>query len=103
VRHVLDNAVKFVPGDRAPRVRVRARPDAAGWCFEVADNGIGVDPEDAERIFRVFERVRTSTAHGSGLGLAIAHKVVEQAGGRIWLEPAPGGGSVVCFTWPAAG
>jgi signal transduction histidine kinase len=82
---------------------VRAVPEANGWRFEVADNGVGVAPEDAERIFGVFERVRTTAAPGSGLGLAIAQKVVQQAGGRIWVQPAPGGGSTFAFTWPQAG
>jgi signal transduction histidine kinase len=102
VDNLLSNAVKFVPEDRRPRVRVRARAEAGGWCFEVTDNGIGVPEADAERIFGVFERVRATAAPGSGLGLAIAHKVVEQAGGRIWVRPAPGGGSTFAFTWPPA-
>jgi PAS domain S-box-containing protein len=100
---LLTNAVKFVPEDRRPVVRVRARPEAGGWCFEVADNGVGVAAEDAKRIFGVFERVRSTAAPGTGLGLAIAQKVVEQAGGRIWVRPAPEGGSVFAFTWPQAG
>jgi signal transduction histidine kinase len=84
-----------------PVVRVSATREAAGWRFEVADNGIGVAAPHAQRIFGMFSRSPAGEQYpGTGIGLAIAQKVVEAAGGRIWVEPRRGGGSVFCFTWP---
>jgi PAS domain S-box-containing protein len=99
--NLLGNAAKFVPPDRRPEVEVRAVREPGYWRFEVADNGIGIDPRDAERVFGMFARVHRSDEYpGTGIGLAIAQKVVENAGGRIWIEPRDGGGSVFAFTWP---
>ena len=71
----------------------------AGWRFEVADNGIGVAAPHAQRIFGMFARSPAGEQYpGTGIGLAIAQKVVEAAGGRIWVQPRAGGGSVFCFT-----
>ena len=81
--------------------RVTAVAEGAGWRFEVADNGIGVAAPHAQRIFGMFARSPAGEQYpGTGIGLAIAQKVVEAAGGRIWVEPREGGGSVFCFTWP---
>jgi signal transduction histidine kinase len=96
-QNLLGNAVKFVPEGRRARVRVRARGDR----FEVEDNGIGIDPEDRERIFRMFQRLDTRDGFaGTGIGLAVARKVVERHGGTIWVEPGKAGGSRFCFTLP---
>jgi len=98
-QNLLANAVKFVPAGRRPLVRVRARGDR----FEVQDNGVGIDPEHAERVFRMFQRLDTREGFaGTGIGLAIARKVVERHGGTIWVEPAEGGGSSLRFTLPLA-
>jgi PAS domain S-box-containing protein len=100
--NLLGNAAKFVPADRRPEVELRAVREAGCWRFEVADNGIGIDPRDAERVFGMFARVNRGDEYpGTGIGLAIAQKVVENAGGRIWVERRGGGGSVFAFTWPA--
>jgi PAS domain S-box-containing protein len=99
--NLIANAVKFVAEGVKPRVRVSAVPEGTGWRFEVADNGIGVAAPHAQRIFGMFARSPAGEHYpGTGIGLAIAHKIVEAAGGRIWVEPHPGGGSVFCFTWP---
>jgi signal transduction histidine kinase len=99
LQNLLGNAVKFVPEGRRPHVRVRA----CGDRFEVRDNGVGIPPEDAERVFGMFERlVGREDRPGTGMGLAIARKVVERHGGEIGVEPAPGGGSCVRFTLPLA-
>jgi signal transduction histidine kinase len=73
------------------------------WRFEVADNGRGFDPEAAERLFVIFERLDADPGvPGTGLGLAICRRIVEAQGGRIWAESEPGRGSVFRFTLPAA-
>jgi PAS domain S-box-containing protein len=98
--NLIGNAAKFVAPDTRPEIRVSAEREGGHWRFEVADNGIGIEPEAAERVFRMFARGRDDYP-GTGIGLAIAQKVVEGAGGTIWARPREGGGSVFAFTWPA--
>jgi signal transduction histidine kinase len=70
------------------------------WVITVRDNGVGVRPDDVERIFGMFARAG-GNADGSGIGLAVCRRVVEAHGGRIWVEPGEGGGSAFRFTLPA--
>jgi signal transduction histidine kinase len=86
-------------------VRVDARRDDGEWRFSVADNGIGIDPEYAERIFVIFQRLHPrSTYEGTGIGLAMCRKIVEYHGGRMWLDTSDGhSGARFCFTLPADG
>jgi signal transduction histidine kinase len=103
-QNLIANAVKFRAPDRAPHVRIDAGQVDGEWRFSVTDNGIGVEPEYAERIFVIFQRLHTRTAYeGTGIGLAMCRKIIEYHGGRIWLgEPPADGGSRFCFTLPAA-
>jgi PAS domain S-box-containing protein len=102
-QNLIGNAVKFVPEDRLPEVDVSAVRDGAYWRFAIADNGIGLEPAHADRIFRMFQRLHTRDEYpGTGIGLAISKKVVERHGGTIWAESRPEGGSRFCFTLPAA-
>ena len=84
--NLVSNAVKFHGGEPV-HVHVGAERGDSMWRFSVADNGIGIDPAQAERIFEVFKRLHTRGNYpGTGIGLAICKKVVEHHGGRIWVE-----------------
>ena len=102
-QNLISNGVKF-HGDQPPRVRVTAEPESGGaeWGFAVADNGIGIEPHHAERIFKMFQRLHGRDEYpGTGVGLAICKKIVEHHGGRLWVEPNADGGSVFKFTLAA--
>jgi signal transduction histidine kinase len=98
LQNLVGNAVKF-HGPAPPRVEVSALAGSEGWVVTVRDNGIGVDPDHASRIFGMFARLNGET-EGTGIGLAVCRRVVEAHGGRIWVEPAEGGGSAFRFTLP---
>jgi signal transduction histidine kinase len=98
LQNLVSNAVKF-RGERPPRIAVSAAPSAEHWTVTVADNGVGIAEADAGRIFGMF--ARASREHdGTGIGLAVCRRVVEAHGGRIWVQPSPGGGSAFRFTLP---
>ncbi|RMD80550.1 MAG: PAS domain S-box protein, partial [Gammaproteobacteria bacterium] len=85
-QNLLSNAIKF-RGEAPPQVELSARPEADGFRITVADNGIGIAPEYAERIFLLFQRLHTQREYpGTGIGLAICKKIVERHGGRIWVD-----------------
>jgi signal transduction histidine kinase len=98
LQNLVANAVKF-RGDEPPRVAVDGRAGAQDWIVTVRDHGIGVAPEDADRIFGMFARADPDRT-GNGIGLAVCRRVVEAHGGRIWVEPGDGGGSAFRFTLP---
>jgi signal transduction histidine kinase len=101
-QNLISNAMKFHNG-AAPAVRVQAECNGRECTIAVADNGIGIDPGQAERIFKMFQRLHAREAYdGTGIGLSICQRIVERHGGRIWVEPAPAGGSVFKFTLPLA-
>jgi light-regulated signal transduction histidine kinase (bacteriophytochrome) len=98
--HVIGNAIEYC-GAPSPAVHVSSRRDGLDWILSVRDNGAGVDPACQERVFGVFQRLHGKERPGSGLGLAFCRKAVERLGGRIWMESAPGAGSVVYLALPA--
>jgi light-regulated signal transduction histidine kinase (bacteriophytochrome) len=99
-QNLLSNALKFVAPGTAPRIHLSAVPGPEyNWVIGVRDEGIGIDPERVAEIFRPFRRLHPSDKYpGTGIGLAIARKAVDRHGGRIWVEPAKGGGSQFLFT-----
>jgi signal transduction histidine kinase len=99
-QNLVANAVKF-RSDRPPRIEISAHRGSREWVVSVQDNGIGIRREDVGHVFDMFSRV-TPNVDGTGIGLAVCRRVVEAHGGRIWVEPAEGGGSVFRFTLPAA-
>jgi signal transduction histidine kinase len=100
LQNLVGNAVKF-HGDEPPHVRVDARREGDGWEVSVADNGIGIEPAYAERIFVIFQRLHTRADYeGTGIGLAMCRKIVEHHGGRIWLDTEAGPGTTFRFTLP---
>jgi light-regulated signal transduction histidine kinase (bacteriophytochrome) len=107
LENLVGNAVKYRRDDVAPIVKVSAEhdPDAALWTFTVSDNGIGIDPQYAERIFAVFQRLHLRDQYGgTGIGLALCRKIVEFHGGHIWLDPVQSPpGATLRFTLPEGG
>jgi signal transduction histidine kinase len=101
--NLIGNGLKFRRPDVPPVVRLDARRTDDAWEVTVADNGIGVEPEYAEKIFVIFQRLHGREVYsGTGIGLALAKKIVEFHGGRIWLDTAPRDepGAVIRFTLP---
>lgn len=104
-QNLIGNAIKYrkdesVNGDR-PHISINAAQQTDGWwLFSVADNGIGIEKEYLTQIFGIFKRLHGQSFEGTGIGLALCQKIVERAGGRIWVESEPGKGSTFFFTLP---
>ncbi|MEU7768431.1 CHASE3 domain-containing protein [Nocardia sp. NPDC049190] len=99
-QNLIANAIKFRKPDHAPAVRIMCEPDDnAGWLISVSDNGIGIAPEFAEKVFVIFQRLHHRDEYsGTGIGLAVCKKIVEYHGGRIWIDTAYTEGTRFCFT-----
>ncbi len=110
-QNLVGNAIKF-RGEQPPQIHIAVAAEGDLWSFRVSDNGIGIDPAYAEKIFAIFQRLHSKEAYpGTGIGLALCRKIIDYHRGRIWLDSAttPGAttsgatrsGSAFCFTLPA--
>jgi signal transduction histidine kinase len=103
LQNLIANAVKFRDPERPPRVHLSARRDGGLWAFAVSDNGIGIGPDYAERVFVIFQRLHTRDAYpGNGIGLAMCRKIVEFHGGTIAVDPGYSPGTRISFTLPVS-
>ncbi|SER16704.1 PAS domain S-box protein [Natrinema salaciae] len=101
-QNLLSNALEY-SGDEPPRVSVTAERAGSMWRVSVSDRGIGIDPEEQDRIFEVFQRLHTHEEHaGTGVGLALCERIVERHGGDIRVDSEPGAGTTFSVTLPAA-
>jgi signal transduction histidine kinase len=101
LQNLIGNALKFQDGSKTPEITVLARKEGKVWRFDVADNGIGIDPVFHERIFQVFQRLHSFDDYiGTGIGLSTCRKFVRLCGGDIHVRSKPGEGSVFSFTLP---
>jgi light-regulated signal transduction histidine kinase (bacteriophytochrome) len=99
-QNLLSNALKF-SGDKVPRIVITVSRQEPFWLFSFADNGIGIEPDYADRIFVIFQRLHERSAYpGTGIGLAMTRKIIEYFGGRIWLDTTVTDGARFLFTLP---
>ncbi|MEM9585985.1 MAG: ATP-binding protein [Planctomycetota bacterium] len=101
-QNLIGNALKFCQADR-PRIHVTSQQLDGRWVFGVRDNGIGMESQFSERIFKPFQRLHSRSEYeGTGIGLSICKKAVHRHGGEIWVDSRPGHGSHFQFTLPTA-
>ncbi|HTU47190.1 MAG TPA: PAS domain S-box protein [Bryobacteraceae bacterium] len=102
-QNLIANSIRYRSSD-APRIQIAAERRGAEWLFSVQDNGIGIDPQYKEQVFGIFKRLHSAAEYpGTGMGLAICERLIQRAGGRIWVESELGRGATFFFTVPVRG
>jgi light-regulated signal transduction histidine kinase (bacteriophytochrome) len=96
-QNLISNAVKY-RGKKPAEIQVTGEQNGRDWVIGVKDNGLGIAPEHHACVFTPFMRLADRNIPGSGLGLAVCRKLVEEWGGRIWIESELGAGSTFRFT-----
>lgn len=100
-QNLIGNAIKFSTR-KTPRIHIAAKRKKEEWVFSFRDNGIGIDPKYADRIFEIFQRLHDKNEYpGSGIGLATCKKIVNLHGGHIWVKSEPGKGATFFITIPS--
>ncbi len=99
-QNLISNGIKYRTPGLEPHIHISAEAQNRRWIFSVQDNGIGVPAEHRDTIFQVFRRLHGREIPGTGVGLAICQRVVERLGGQIWVDDAPGHGSIFRFDMP---
>ncbi|WP_126661086.1 PAS domain-containing sensor histidine kinase [Haloterrigena salifodinae] len=100
-QNLLENAIEY-SGDAPPQVHISAERAGNKWVVSVSDDGIGIDPDDQDRIFEIFQRLHSREEHdGTGIGLALCNRIVERHGGEIWIDSEPDDGTTFSFSLPA--
>lgn len=99
-QNLLSNALKYRKPDAPPDIHIWAEKQGKDWIVGVADNGIGFEPQYADKIFGLFKRLHKDEYEGTGLGLAICQRTVERYGGRIWAQGQPGKGATFFLAFP---
>ena len=101
--NLVDNAIKYTPGDRTPRIEITATAEGDQWLISVSDNGIGIPEDHLETVFEMFKRLRTGqelNPQGSGMGLALVERIVNLHGGQIWIDPEVSAGATFRMLFP---
>jgi PAS domain S-box-containing protein len=99
-QNLLVNSIRY-RSEESPHIEIAAEPRQGEWLFSVMDNGIGIEPQYAEKVFGIFKCLQPRDKYpGSGMGLAICRKIVTRHNGRIWVESDLGKGAKFCFTLP---
>ena len=99
--NLIENSLKYTGDQELPEIEIGSRKDGEETVFFVKDNGMGIDPEEHEKVFGLFYKVDRKS-EGTGVGLAIVKRIIEVHRGRIWIESELGKGCTVCFTLPLA-
>ena len=98
-QNLISNAIKFQMEGEQPRISVSADKKDNQWVFAVQDNGIGINKEYEDKVFKLFQRLHSRGSYeGTGIGLSICQRIVERHGGRIWFESIPDQGTTFYFT-----
>ena len=100
-QNLIDNAIKYMGDQAQPRIEIGLAEEEKIYLFWVSDNGMGIPPDQKDRIFGIFRRVKnsqTAQIEGKGVGLALVKSIIEVLGGEIWVESKPDSGSTFYFT-----